>query len=934
MPSSIKLPETDSLQRHVLEIVETFVSELREDKTRHRVKLGDSLERDLGISSLERVELLTRLEQAFDIKLDDASIAKAETARDLSSAITIANPRVAETFPDIKPESTNIVVPTFARTIVDALKWHAERTPDRVHIYLREKDGHETPLTYGNLWQSSMNVANSLAARGLGQQDTIALMLRTEMAFFSSFLGTLLAGCVPVPLYPPFRANRIEEYIQRQLSILGNANVKLMITFSEVEHLAKLLHSQLPALSAIVTTNSLLGEGANLPRLNVEQQKGNKPALIQYTSGSTGNPKGTLLSNTNLMANIRALQQRLKITSDDIGVSWLPLYHDMGLIGTWLGTLYFGTPLALMSPLEFLARPSRWLWTLHAHRATMSAAPNFAYDLCSQRIQDKEIEGLDLSSVRILLNGAEAVQPATLKRFMKRFSSYGLDKSALLPVYGLAECSVGLSAPVPGKNTRIDCINRRIFQKTGDVQRMPKDDPSELCFVSCGQALPEHEIRIVDDTGQQVTTQREGHVQFRGPSATSGYYRNKHATSELIRKDGWLETGDLGYLADDELFITGRHKDLIIKAGRNLQPHEIEDIIGDVIGIRKGCVAAFGVTDPIRGTERFIVAAETKLLSASEHESLRSEIIERVVATLEIPPDLIILTSPGSILKTSSGKIRRTATRDAYLAGKLLKRRSSLTMQWTRLVLRACKSLFRSWGRLTLKLVFTGYVYVLLIITSPLIWIALLLGPNGQWPTKLIGRWTRLILTLAGCRVNMLGLKSVQDLGPAIYVANHASYLDPVLIMAVLPIQLRFAVKGRLASYPFISTAIRKGEHITIEKNDQSQRMQGASAIITPLNQGKSLFVFPEGTFSASSKLLPFRLGAFQASVATGFPIVPVSIQGTREIFPAKTWLVKPHQITVTIGEPIVPQEKTWQEIVRLRNAAQAMIHQTSSKVD
>ena len=934
MPSSIKLPKTDSLQHHVLEIIETFVSELREDKIRYRIKPGDSLERDLGISSLERVELLTRLEQTFNVKLDDSSIANTETARDLSSAIAIANPRIAENWLNIKKESTSVVVPTFAKTIVDALKWHAERTPDRIHIYLREEDGNETPLTYGDLWRASINVANSLAARGLGQQDTVALMLRTERAFFSSFLGTLLANCIPVPLYPPFRADRIEEYIQRQLSILGNANVKLMITFSEVKHLAKLLRSQLPSLSEIVTTDSLLSEGANLPQLNTRQQEGNKPALIQYTSGSTGNPKGTLLSNANLMANIRALQQRLEVTSDDIGVSWLPLYHDMGLIGAWLGTLYFGTPLALMSPLAFLARPSRWLWTLHAHRATMSPAPNFAYDLCSQRIQNEEIEGLDLSSVRILLNGAETVQPATLKRFIKRFSAYGLNKDALLPVYGLAECSVGLSAPIPGKNIRIDCINRRIFQKTGHVERIARDDPSGLYFVSCGQALPGHKIRIVDDNGQQVTTQKEGHIQFRGPSATSGYYRNKHATNELIRQDGWLETGDLGYLADNELFITGRHKDLIIKAGRNLQPHEIEDIVGDVIGIRKGCVAAFGVTDATRGTERLMIVAETKLATASDYEKLRSEIVERLVAKLEIPPDLIILTSPGSVLKTSSGKIRRTATRDAYLAGKLLKRRPSLTLQWIRVGLRACKSLFRSWGELALKLVFTGYVYILLIITSPLIWMALSLGPHGQWPTKLIGRWTRLILALTGCRVNILGLDHIQDLGPAIYVANHASYLDPVLIMAVLPIQLRFAVKGRLASYPFIGTAVRKGEHITIEKNNQSQRMRGASEIIAPLNQGKSLFVFPEGTFASSSKLLPFRLGAFQASIATGFPIVPVSIQGTREIFPAKTWLVKPHQIMVTIGEPIVPQEKTWQEIVRLRNAAQAMIHHTSSKAD
>ena len=915
----------------MLTVVDELVGELQGSGVHRAVGARDSLERELGISSLERVELLVRLERVFDVRLGDAAMAEADTPADLVALVRSAVPATRTRLPEADtPSGAAILAAAAATTIIDALAWHADRTPERVHIHLRQDDGAEIRLTYGDLWTQSLEVAAGLSARGVRHRDTVAIMLRTETAFCTAFLGTLMAGGVPVPLYPPFRPDRIEEYARRQVGILRNADARILITFAEVERVATLLIGQAPSLSAVLTVDELADPGgarAGLPRLG-----GADPALIQYTSGSTGQPKGVLLSHDNLLSNIRAIQQGLNLGSDDVGVSWLPLYHDMGLIGSWLGTMYVGIPLTLMSPLAFLARPARWLQTLHTRRGTLSPAPNFAFDLCVHRIADDEIEGLDLSSVRVLLNGSETVVPETLDRFIERFAPYGLRPDALLPVYGLAECAVGLATPPLGRRPRVDRVLRHALQETGMAAAAAEDDPSALRFVSCGRALPDHALRVVDDTATPLGERHEGRIQFRGPSATAGYYRSPEATRALIGEDGWLETGDLGYLADDELFLTGRRKDLIIKGGRNIHPHEAEAIAAGVEGVRKGCVAAFGVRNPDRGTERLVIVAETRQTAEADRERIRAAIVERVSDALGLPPDTVVLSRPGSVLKTSSGKIQRAATCEAYLSGELKRGRRSVAWQWLRLVAAAAVGRASRVLGLVGRAGFTLYVGAVVVATAPFVWGLLAIGPRGAWADRLVGGWSSLLFALGGCRVRVTGRADLAEVEPAVYVGNHASYLDPVLVMATLPGRVRFATKRRLARYPFLGTAIRKGEHIPIETAELSQRMEGASAILAPLRAGQSLFVFPEGTFDAAPRLLPFRLGAFRAAVETGRPIVPVAIRGTRYIFPAFTWLLRPGRIVVTIGTPLRPAGTDWPEIVRLRDEARAFISEHSGE--
>ncbi|MXY16583.1 MAG: AMP-binding protein, partial [Acidobacteria bacterium] len=466
MSSPTPTSSPGAVQARVLNLVDEFVSELRGGSDR-RVRPDDDLEQDLGIGSLERVELAVRLEEAFDVRLGDELMVEAETPADLVTAVTTAG-RVATPAAAPAAAAPATTAPEAAVTLIDAFEWHATRTPDRTHIHLREDDGAQTPITYGALWEAAVAVANGLAARRVGQRETVAIMLRTEQAFFPTFLGTLLAGCIPVPLYPPVRANRIEEYAARQVGILRNAGARLLITFAEIERLAGVLLPQVPSLEAVVTPDALSEAGGTAGiRYDRGARGGGESALIQYTSGSTGNPKGVLLSHANLLANIRAIEHGLGARPGDVGVSWLPLYHDMGLIGAWLGTMYMGIPLMLMSPLAFLARPIRWLRALSDHRGTLSPAPNFAYDLCSQRIRDDELEGIDLSSARRLLNGSEAVHPESLERFRKRFEPLGLRPEALCPVYGLAECSVALAVPPVERGPRIDAIDRAAYQEHG-----------------------------------------------------------------------------------------------------------------------------------------------------------------------------------------------------------------------------------------------------------------------------------------------------------------------------------------------------------------------------------------------------------------------------------------------------------------------------------
>jgi 1-acyl-sn-glycerol-3-phosphate acyltransferase len=915
--------DSAALERRVLDVVAALVAELGGPVASRAPTLDDALDRDLGLGSLERVELLLRLEHACGVRLADDVMERADTPRDLVAALAIASPAMPEPLaPPRPPVGSGPPAPVTARTLPEVLYWHADADPGRVHVFLREDDGRERAITYGALRAGADAIGAGLCARGIVPGDRVALLLRTEAAFFEAFLGVLLAGAVPVPIYPPFRADRIEEYSRRETGILRNAEPRLLICFPEVVRVAGLLRAHVSAIESIATVQELAQPGERPPPVAA---RGEDPALIQYTSGSTGQPKGVLLSHANLLANIRAFGAAIAIRADDVAVSWLPLYHDMGLIGFWLGALYFGVPVAIMSPLAFLARPARWLRAMHGHRGTVSAAPNFAFELCVRKIRDDEIEGLDLSAWRVAVNGSESVSPDTIERFTRRFGPYGFRAESMCPVYGLAESSVALTIPPLGRVPRVDVIEREAFSRAHVARPAPVADASPLRFVSCGLPIAGHAVRVVDDAGNAVADRVEGRIQFRGPSVTEGYFRNVAATSAAV-SDGWMDSGDLGYVADGELFVTGRRKDMIKKAGRNLYPQEVEELVGDLAGIRKGCVAAFGVPDPETGTERLVVIAESRETAPARCAALRAAVLDRVVAALGIPADVVEIRAPGTVLKTSSGKIRRSATRQAYVDGELGRGRAAAALQWTRVIAGAVGARVAHAASRAGAVVVGAYIALLLAFLVPLLSVAVLLAPSARAADGAVRRWCRLILALSGCRIDVEGLEHLLAGEPAVLVANHASYTDALVLLAALPKDFRFVAKRELLATPLVGTIIRKVGHLAAERVDLARSVADAAAASAALRAGTSLLFFPEGTFVQTPGLMPFRLGAFKAAVEAAHPVIPIAIRGTRRLLPGDAWLPRPGRIGVTVTPPLRPAGKGWPEMVRLRDEARAAI--------
>ena len=956
-----KLDRAVSISPQVLATVRELLGEL--GAARGLEELGArgaeaNLERELGLGSLERVELMLRLGDTCGVRLADRVVAEADTVQDLIDAIVHESLRedIEAQVPGESPraaEAQTAPISTHARqqgdlerqiraaeSLTEILRLRGLGEPARGHIHLYEENEQVREITFGDLYQHASAVAAELQKRGLEPGQTVAIILPTCADFFYTFAGILLAGGIPVPLYPPFRADRIGEYAARQSNILRNAEVRFLVTFRQVETLARLLRPRVPSLREVLNAERLASAPVSAPRSSGEwrpveslshRARGEDIAFLQYTSGSTGDPKGVILTHANLLANIRSMIAGVELQPEDVAVSWLPLYHDMGLIGAWFVPLFSGIPLYVMSPLAFLSRPERWLWAIHRHRGTLSPAPNFAFELCVRKIAHKDIEGLDLSSWRAAYNGAEPVHADTLERFGNRFANYGLRREALLPVYGLAEATLGVSASRTGYT--VDRIERETFESEGRAIPAGPGHASRLEFVGAGKPLPGVEVRIIGRDGKDVPERVEGRLWFRSPSATSGYYRNPAATLELVPEPGWIDSGDRAYLANGEIFITGRAKDVIIKGGRNLYPHEIEVIVAQVPGVRPGCVVAFGAPDERSGTEKLVIAAEVR--NMADARRVTAEIIRTVDAAIGLPPDAVELLSPGSIPKTSSGKLRRSETRRLYLEGKLGKKVAPPWLQVARLAMGDAGphawSLLRQGTSGVIHLLYGSYALLVVGLLLIPVWLAIAVAPNRMWAARILHAGTRTMLFLAGIPVEVRGKNVLAQArkGACVYAPNHSSYLDLLVTAAVLPAGVRFVAKGEVRTMPFIGTIVKRTGQFAFDRSDSEARIEVAQEADEALMRGESVVIYPEGTFTATTGIRPFHLGAFKAAALTQKPICPVAVRGARQILRDGTNFPWPGRVIVTFGPILKPDPGAgddWKEIVRLRDAAREIV--------
>ena len=923
------MASTQATADALLTVVREVATELHPNRREAtRATLDSTFDRDIGFDSLARMELLMRIERRLGVGISDEVMATAETPRDLlreilaGSALRPLRPLAGPPAQRAAASEFETETPDSATTLIEVLDWHVARHPARPHAVLIDDAGSERVVSYGELEERSRAIAAALVRRGVEPGQTVAIMLPTSIEYFFCFIGILRAGGIPVPIYPPARPSQLEDHLRRHAGILQNALAVALITVPQAKPLSWLLKPHVPTLRTWVTVEELVAGPHELA--GAHSAKPHDVAMLQYTSGSTGSPKGVILTHDNLLQNIRAMGRALEVTPADVFVSWLPLYHDMGLIGAWLGSLTFGFKFPVMSPLTFLAHPERWLWAIHSHRGTLSGGPNFCYELCVRKIDDATLQGLDLSSWRFAFNGAEPVSPQAMEAFSRRFARYGFDPKAMTPVYGLAEATLGVALPTPGHGPKIERVDRDIFQRTGRAVPLAPDALNALDCVACGPPLPGHQLRAVDTSGRELAEREEGRLEFRGPSATSGYYRNPEETTRLLRED-WIDTGDMGYIAEGEVYVTGRVKDLIIRAGRNIEPAELEDAIGALDGMRKGCVAVFGMSDPRSGTERIVVLAETRKIDAAARERLRSEINDAAVALIGMAPDEVVLAPPHTVLKTSSGKIRRAASRALYASG-MKATVAPVWLQTLRLAASAIVPQLRRSARAAKATLYSGCVWLLLAVFVPVTWIGCVLLPGMRLRWYLTRAMSRAFLALAGLRLTVRGLDHLPASRACVLVVNHASYFDPVFLFAALRLPMRFVAKSELLANPFARIFLKRLGTAFAERFDARRGIEDTGRLVQLLREGASLILFPEATFRRMPGLLPFRMGAFVAAAEAGVPIVTIVLRGTRSVQREGQWLWGRGLVSATVSEPIEPAGVDWNAAIALRDGARSQM--------
>lgn len=618
-------------------------------------------------------------------------------------------------------DPSSLAALTVSDTIGQMVRYQAEHRIDKPWCSLLRGSDTDKPIQFDVLCQEAERVAALLQELGVRPGDRVLIMLPTGRPILQALFGTWLAGAVAVPTYPPLllpkgllrtlaavtaigmyapskwvidrllrqpfaqrwrqgrnagrpfmtildRLQRLGRYVDQQVHVCQTSKPAVVIAEREFGPVCDAAARLLRKPPAFVPASDLLRGTAQFQSPSLD---GTATALIQFTSGSTGVQKGVMLSHRAILANIRAFGEVIQPRPDDKVVSWLPLYHDMGLIGITLGSFALGMEACLMSPTDFTRDPIRWMWALHQFRATISVANNSAIGrlarmcrIAPRRFAHHPTHGqgsrLDLSHLRILMNGSEPVTVQAMDAFQREFEQFGLRREALSPVYGLAEMALAVSFPDL-------TAPYRVCRQRGEE------------WVSVGQPLQDFEIRIIDAEGNELPTGRLGEVIVAGPSLMDGYFGDPEATAQVIReRDGrrWLHTGDEGMIdSEGELYITGRLKEIVIKGGRNYAPALLEEVIETVGGVRPGRSIVFGITDVRSGTQR--VAAVVELTDPhcheSHHEALLREIRSRVDDVYRPAGgtvlDHVLLVAPGTLSKTTSGKRMRLDTRERFLRG-------------------------------------------------------------------------------------------------------------------------------------------------------------------------------------------------------------------------------------------------------------------------
>ena len=549
-------------------------------------------------------------------------------------------------------------------TLSDAIANCPDRYPDNGFMFV-DMAGKETFWPFSEVEAESAARAKALQDAGLTKGDRVGLIIIEPQDFVLSFLAAARVGIVPVPLYPPMSMGELDSYVDRLTGILTTAGAKIVVASEKLKNVLWQVVDRVPTCSKLVAVETMAATGTpDYPEINEDDL-----CFLQYTSGSTSEPKGVMVTHRALVANVMATMNHFEMDPNvDKSLAWLPLYHDMGLIGFVMSSVVFGKSCVLIPTLRFLKRPNVWLQAVHDHKATITFCPPFALPLATRRAKDKQLDSWDLSSLHTVGVGAEPIHPDGARAFSELFSTRcKMDPNAVSPAYGMAEATLAITLKKRGTPLRTYNVDAEYFQDEGRLAE-PKEDGVALEHVSCGIPFPGHEVRISDaETGAFLDEDGvEGEICTRGPSVTPGYFDNADSTAAAWR-GGWLHTGDLGYLRDGELYVTGRLKDLLIINGRNMHPQSIEWLVQELDGVRKGNVVAFSV--PGESTEQVVVALERR--GEGSVDELISRVRDAVSAEFGIAVSDVAVLEPGLLPKTSSGKLQRRKARQYYMRGVL-----------------------------------------------------------------------------------------------------------------------------------------------------------------------------------------------------------------------------------------------------------------------
>ncbi len=547
-------------------------------------------------------------------------------------------------------------------TVAQAVAEAGTIGPDRGFVF-QDNDGKETHIKFPEVEQLTSHRAAALQALGLKKGDRVGLVIIEPEDFVLTFLAAVRAGMVPVPMYPPMSFGKLDAYADRTGRILASSGAQVLVASERLQNVLWGLVDKIPTLKRVVAAESLRTAKGTPTWPTVDPSD---LCFLQYTSGSTADPKGVMVTHASLVANCRGIiNESLQLRPDlgETAVSWLPLYHDMGLIGFVIAPILYTIPTVLIPTLRFIKRPSVWLDTIHRHRGTVTFAPNFAFALAAKRVRDEDLDNWDLSCLHLVGCGAEPINAATMREFTELFSTRcKLPRNAVLPAYGMAEATLAIGIKQRPDTFKTLLLNADVFQHEGRAVA-PTENCAVVEHVACGTAFSGHEIGVLGGDGEWLIDGMEGELCLRGPSVTAGYFQNSEATQDAFRSDGWLRTGDLGFVQHGQMYVTGRIKDLIIVNGRNVHPQAVEWVVAELPGVRRGNVVAFSVPGEV--SEEVVVVVETK----GDTPSLVDDVKRAINQALSISVSVVVCVPSGTLPKTSSGKLQRRKTRQMYLDG-------------------------------------------------------------------------------------------------------------------------------------------------------------------------------------------------------------------------------------------------------------------------